>query len=217
MPHINHDYARQVRDRIAHHTMTIHLDDGDYRHLVFHNTTNQRPAEDSFHVVTWPHHAIIYGELCGAYPITTTNSDPLLELCSTHTINHRYWAHLMCNASPAHDLTRPTRAAATAWINTQVDELTRHHQLTQHDQKEITNIFEELRWEDGSIDWQDLIEVESRYYHTDNGENIRILDRDPYDYGPDLEGYTTSFLTACQALHHAANQYTHHHEKAHNK
>jgi len=86
------DITERFRSDVKEHVMTIHRDDGLYRHLEFSKpgTGNYR-----FGLVTWPGYLAYYGDM-GGYMFTRLRD--MFEFFRGHRVNPSYWAE-KCVAS----------------------------------------------------------------------------------------------------------------------
>ncbi|ENC6657642.1 hypothetical protein ABKY47_002091 [Aeromonas hydrophila] len=87
---------------VASHQMTVHRDDGTYRHLTFANpeTWNQH-----FHITTWPGHLAISGDM-GTY--VYARLDDMFHFFRNTSddwgVNHAYWSKKL--EAPKHEHVR---------------------------------------------------------------------------------------------------------------
>lgn len=87
---------------VEHHQMTVHRDDGVYRHLTFANpsTSNQH-----FHITTWPGHLTISGDM-GTY--VYARLDDMFGFFRNPDddwgVNHAYWSKKL--EAPKHEHVR---------------------------------------------------------------------------------------------------------------
>ena len=85
---------------VANHKMTVHRDDGTYRHLTF---ANPQTSNQHFHITTWPGHLAISGDM-GTY--VYARLDDMFHFFRNSSddwgVNHTYWSKKLEAPKPAH-------------------------------------------------------------------------------------------------------------------
>ena len=204
MPTTSKRDIEEISDRLNDYEMKVHHDDGLYRHLYFHSTTDPFPANCSFHVITWPGHACIHGDWCGAHTIAR-EPDMLKDFLNVRHIDHHYWAEKMSLVGRHQQITEESPEACHQWIAERLQEIEQEYDLKETDRFNIRNEYESCLDGNGILKWEDLQEL-GIYTTWEDCEEINLGIDDAWEL--DFTAYRHDFLVACEGLRYAAEKWT---------
>ncbi|TXS81745.1 hypothetical protein CHU70_10780 (plasmid) [Corynebacterium sp. LK10] len=203
MPAVNTADIERIRTRLSDYEMTIHHADGLYRHLYFHSTTDPFPGNCSFHVVTWPGHACIHGDWCGAHTIAR-EADMLKDFLNVDHIDRNYWAEKMSIAGHHQQLTEESQEVCNQWITDRLQEIEKEFVLNDTDRFNIRDEYESCRDGNGILQWEKLQNL-GTYVTWEGSEGIHLGIDDAWEL--DFTVYRHDFLVACEGLRYAAERW----------
>lgn len=95
-PNVTPDDINHIRERLNKYTLSIHHDDGLYRHLHCYWEDDPYGANNcSFHVYTAPYTITIRGDWMDAY--TLNRDEDMLDFCNITGTEYTYWAEKIQN------------------------------------------------------------------------------------------------------------------------